>query len=272
MALTGAPADWRSGTKVAVIRDALDATLSLSHSAKACGTCDAVWRDLVPSLGVKPMIYTTKDRESGQMVEMPRGRERSKRLRAEVYEVHKYLTTATPPESVPEAPAAAPEPSGSAIDAGAYDRLDSILAAMREFCSGRGIEGNFVESARSDFNGYRMIGQGIPPEAVATACATTWSADTRAQFTAQTGIPLDFDPCTFGERIDGLHRTAPYLKAAIRANVPVYMHGATGTLKSSGLKAAAKEMRLDYYETNLAGQLASAITGRDLLKRFAESS
>lgn len=154
----------------------------------------------------------------------------------------------------------------------AFDQLDTILAKLREFCSGRGIEGNFVQSARADFNGYRMVAQGIPPLAIAASIATTWSADTRSQCTASTGIKLDYDPATFGERIDGLHRVTPYLIATIKANVPVYMHGATGTLKSSGLKRAAEEMGLTYYEVNLAGQLASAITGRDLLKKFMESA
>lgn len=205
---------------------------------------------------------------------MPRAEDRTQHeaCLAHVYAVSKNgrRNNQTPPPPPPEQPEQEqeqpPEQEQPKDSACPYDRLDAELARLRKFCADRGIEGNFQNSARSDFNGYKLIGQGVPVEGILASLTATWSDDTRTQ----AGIaPFDF--ATFGERIEGLHRVTPYMVAAIKANVPVWLHGATGTLKSSGLKRAAAEMNLPYYETNLAGQLASAVTGRDLLKRFAES-
>jgi hypothetical protein len=113
MPLVGNPADWAATTKQGAVRDAFNGTLIHPHAAKACGACDAVWRELVPSLGVAPLVF--RSRENGRMVDLPRGKERSRRLRNFVYEVAAHANdvqawTAGEP-SEPEIVAPEPDPT-----------------------------------------------------------------------------------------------------------------------------------------------------------------
>jgi hypothetical protein len=266
MALTGSPADWRADTKLAVVRDALDETLSLSHTPKECAACDGVWRDLVPQLGAEPLIFKTKNGD-GSMHELPRGRERSRRLRALVYEVHAHMLeaplTAPEPPAVIAAPKPAPKPQ-TGVSA-AHERFWREISRIREAAAARNLE--CLDSMRIDIDGAKAINEGVPVEALLAAIGATWGADTRRQL----GVP-EFDYAGFAPRPSRFsHAVSEYVARLVAADVPVWLHGPAGTGKSSAAKHAAATAGLDYYEVNLAGAMASAVKGKDRLKEFIES-
>src|SRR5688500_14387919 len=135
MPLTGNPADWSATTQQGFIRDALDETLALTHSSRDCAACDAVWRRFVDSdvLGKAPLIF-----KSGG-TELPKGRERSRRLKVKVYEVHAYLVGYAEPVAPVAAPVAAPAAPVSIVRDGAtqteaMSMIRWIQDEWRPFC------------------------------------------------------------------------------------------------------------------------------------------
>ena len=151
-------------------------------------------------------------------------------------------------------------------------RYLSECARLREFVEERELEP--FDSMRIEEDGLKALAYGFTEAQVLSGEAVNgllasigaaWDVDTREQ----AGL-TDYDYMTFGGP-EGSHRVSEYVLALIRADIPVYLYGPAGTGKSSGCRWAAEKLGLDYYEVNLAGSLASAVTGKHTMDGFIEA-
>ena len=267
MPLVGNVTDWSRDTQQGVIRDALADLKGAGHLRSKCPACDSVWRSLVPKLGTDPLRFyrNPKMGESGRQ-ELPHGRERSKRLRHKVYEIHAYMAE-VPSEPAPAVPEARPvRPAAPAANVADLERFYREVQRLREFVASR--DGfDVLTSMRVVIDGAKAIKAGAPVEGLLASIGATWQADTRSQ----ARIPA-YDYGTYKPRPSRFaHRVSEYVATLVQADVPVWLHGPAGTGKSSAAKYAAEQAGLPYYEVNLAGAMASAIKGKDRLKSFVES-
>jgi hypothetical protein len=236
MPLVGNPADWSATTKQGAVRDAFNGSLLHPHVAKACGVCDGVWRELVPSLGVAPLVF--RSRVDGQMVDLPRGKERSRRLRNYVYEVAAHAadidgwTAGEPSEPIVADPEPEPVPETRKAPAAlseAHTRFLAEVRRLRDFAKDREID---HISYRPVKDGARMISAGIPVEACLHAMTMHWDdADRR-----QAGIQ-PYDPAT-----DFPGGVAAYMDALVQARVLMYLYGPAGMGKSYWAQTLADRM------------------------------
>lgn len=151
-------------------------------------------------------------------------------------------------------------------------RYLSECARLRDFVEERDLEP--FDSMRIEEDGLKALTQGFTETQVLSGEAVNgllasigaaWDVDTREQ----AGIS-DYDYMLFGGP-EGSHRVSEYVLALIRSDIPVYLYGPAGTGKSSACRWAAEQMSLDYYEVNLAGSLASAVTGKHTMDGFIEA-
>jgi hypothetical protein len=291
MALKGCPEVWETGTKIAVIRDALQGH---PHTGTDCRECKRAARSLYDAVGTHPLIF--KSKVGGRMVELPKGKERWQRFMNLVREVHAYVDAGDFTDA-PEEPVKAPEPSEvkpsepvkPTATQSAYAREARLyyegVQLRRAFVRGRkGVES--LDSMRIVIDGVAAILQGVPKEALFSAIEAPWSAETRAQLrnfrpTAADlkPVPPDgYDYAGFAPRPSKFaHGVSEYVARLVDAGVLVWLHGPAGTGKSSAAKHAAKlhaEKRgltgektggRTYFEVNCAGAMVSAVKGRDKL-------
>jgi hypothetical protein len=224
----------------------------------------------VPTLGLPPLVFRT--RIEGAMTDLPRGRERSKRLRNLVYEVAAHANDGndSEPSQVSEpAPTTEPVPVAPKAPRGvseAHERFYREVQRLREFTTAR--DGfDVLKSMRVMIDGAKAINAGVPVEGLLASIGATWSPDSRSQ----ARIP-DFDFAAFKPRPSKFaHAASAYVALLVKSDIPVWLHGPAGTGKSSAAKHAAEAAGLPYYEVNLAGAMASAVKGKDRLKSFVES-
>ena len=142
-------------------------------------------------------------------------------------------------------------------------RFLNTVKRLRQFVTERD---NFdpFDSYRIAIDGVKALLKGqAAVDGLLASLTATWPEDTREQ----AGIG-GYDYTKFGDAPDGVHAAAPYVLALMKANIPVWLHGAAGTGKSTTARYAAEALGLDYYEVNLSGSLPSALKGRDRLKEF----
>jgi hypothetical protein len=309
MALKGNPEVWETGTKIAVIRDALQGH---PHTGTDCRECKRAARSLYDAVGTEPLIF--KSKVDGRMVELPKGKERWQRFMNLVREVHAYVDAGDFSEAS-EPSVKAPETGCGGCDNGeccqngaagtacgccgkpiksepvkptavqtAYAREARLyyegVQIRRAFVRGRkGVES--LDSMRIVIDGVAAILQGVPKEALWSAIEAPWPTETRNQCRNFRPTAADLKPVTpegfydyaaFAPRPSTFaHGVSEYVLRLAAANVPVWLHGPAGTGKSSAAVYAAKQLDLKYYEVNLAGAMVSAVKGKDRLKEFVES-
>lgn len=227
MPLTGIPSNWESGSRIAIIRDALRPGTHHepgTESGKSkCAECRRAAGTLYDAIGAEPFVYSSK--VNGVMTPLPKGAERWRRFCNEVREVHAYIVAGDFSEAVPApvvvvAPEPTPAPSNEA------QHLLSELRRLRKFAAEREVD---HISYRPVKDGARMLAVGIPVRAILHACTLHWEDATRRQ----AGI-ASFDPET--EFPGGLHG---YLDALVKARVLIYLYGPAGMGKSYWAKQLA---------------------------------
>jgi hypothetical protein len=287
MALKGNPEVWETGTKIAVIRDALQGH---PHTGTDCRECKRAARSLYDSVGIEPLIF--KSKVDGRMVELPKGKERWQRFMNLVREVHAFIAAgdfSEASEPSVKAPDVKPEPvkpepvKPTAVQS-AYAREARLyyegVQLRRAFVRGRkGVES--LDSMRIVIDGVAAILQGVPKEALWSAIEAPWPTETRNQCRNFRPTAADLKPVApegyydysgFAPRPSTFaHGVSEYVLRLAAANVPVWLHGPAGTGKSSAAVYAAKMLDLKYFEVNLAGAMVSAVKGKDRLKEFVES-
>lgn len=273
MALKGIPAHWESETKIAVIRDALTA---VPHNGTDCTECKRAARSLYDLVGIEPLVFKTK--VGGQMVALPKGKERWSRFLNLVREVHAYIDagdfTSSEPVVVPFVPEpncgpcanglcgdcgncdCCPAPITPAAISAAHKRFLSEVRRLRTFASDRDID---HISYRPIKDGARMISAGIPVEACIHAMTLHWEdADRR-----QAGIK-SYDPMT--DFPGGLHA---YLDALVKAGVLIFLYGPAGMGKSYWCEELADRLGVPFGFTPMTeGALPSWLLGKVDLEGF----
>lgn len=280
MPLSGNPLEWSSDTQQGFIRDALDETLSLTHSSRDCAGCDAVWRRFVDSdrLGTAPLIF----RSGG--AELPKGRERSRRLKVKVYEVHAYLVNYTFDAPASDAPVAAPvvteapAPVVSIVRDGstqteAHTLIRWIQDEWRPFCDARNADGKPFDQVglRAAQNGAKMLAQGVPATAVKHALTLSYPPEARRALGVDKFDPTTFKPVTPGPvtvpseaaRHDGRHKATPYVRALAAAGIPIALVGPPGTGKTTIAQHLAEDLDAEFgFVSMTRGTSPSAFNGR----------
>ena len=285
MAITGNPADWAATTQQGFIRDALDETLADSHSSRDCTACDAVWRRFVDSdqLGKAPLIF----RSGGS--ELPKGRERSRRLKIKVYEVHAYLVSfaddvpSAPAPAVTEAPSEAPAPVAPVTpirtkrDGATQEEAMSILRWIqddwRPFCEARNADGKAFDQVglRPAENAAKMLAQGVPATAIKHALTLSYPPEARRALGVDSFDPTTFAPIKPGpvtvpdeaRKHDGRHRAMPYVRALAAAGIPIALVGPPGTGKTTIARHLAEDLNAEFGFVSLTrGTSPSAFNGR----------
>jgi len=287
MPLNGNPADWSATTQQGFIRDALDETLALTHSSRDCAACDAVWRRFVDSdqLGKAPLIF----RSGGS--ELPKGRERSRRLKIKVYEVHAYLVSFDPAaEIVSEVATALSEPSPAESEAPAtvtpirtkrdgatQEEATAILRWIqddwRPFCEARNADGKAFDQVglRPAENAAKMLSQGVPATAIKHALTLSYPPEARRalgveNFDPTTFAPIKPGPVTVPDEArahDGRHKATPYVRALAAAGIPIALVGPPGTGKTTIARHLAEDLGAEFGFVSLTrGTSPSAFNGR----------
>ena len=242
MPLVGNPQDWSIDTRQAVIRDALAVHAPqvggsmTTHSPRDCAVCVAAWRALVPQLGTGSLRFSK--RVDGVMTELPQGRERSRRLKNTVHEVHAYIADGDWRVSEPSAAAseplaeASPAPVSTGVNAEAQ-RLLAEIRRLRTFASDRDVD---HISYRPVKDGAAMLKVGIPVAAILNAMTMHWETATRRQ----AGI-RDYDPAS--EFPGGLDA---YLRKLVEARVLIMLTGPAGMGKSYWCENLASDLGLEF--------------------------
>lgn len=299
MGLQGNPTSWETGSRIALIRDALSVgsehVPGVDRMGKSkCAECRRAARHFYDSIGTEPFVYETK--VDGVMRPLPQGKERWRLFGNSVREVHSYLAKYNGP-SEPSEPT--PEPVRPVVTIrprpvkvgtehrARVEELYRLIQINRAFVRSRK-DMESLDSMRIVIDGTRAVLCGIPAEAIVSSIQAPWSAETRLhaknfkpspeQMTPV--IPVGtYDFTSFGPRVDTFaHGTAAYVDAQIMAGNLVWLHGPAGTGKSSAAKYAAKrhaERRnltgkhtggRTYFEVNCAGAMVSAVKGRDTMQ------
>jgi hypothetical protein len=286
MPLTGEPTTWAADTQQGVILNALfDAATGDGRHDVKCPTCDAAYLALRPSLGSGALRFyrnpTGSERAAGitGRIELPPGKERGRKLRWKVREVHAYAADWTGSEDPAPMPEPEPEPEPMPVPTVSADaeRFYSEVQRLRGFVRARDLES--LDSMRVVIDGAKALKAGVPVEGLIGSLQASWQADTRAQadrYILRSEDALKaadgFDYASHAPRPSRFsHAVSGYVAKLVAADIPVWLHGPAGTGKSSAAKHAAEVAGLDYYEVNLAGAMASAIKGKDRLKEFVES-
>lgn len=101
--------------------------------------------------------------------------------------------------------------------------------------------------------GARMLREGIPVRAILHAWAINLPETAREAMGIQ-----PYDPRDFGEREPGRHELVPYVRALVRADVPVYLKGPTQAGKSRILEQVAEDLGIPFRACPLTGGASSS--------------
>lgn len=178
-------------------------------------------------------------------------------------------TTATKPD-VPDAVASileaadksVPKPKPKPLNPDEY--LEQKFTEIEQYlASGQAEQDDVVSTATWKYAG-RMLGVGIPPEAILDAYAKNWPQTARNKL----DIP-HFDPRTYGEPIEGQHKVVPYIMALLKANVPVMLVGPTQSGKGYASRNVAENLGVPFGAVPLmAGASISWLFGRNMPQSY----
>jgi hypothetical protein len=268
MPLVGDPTMWGEETQQGVILSALfdSATGDGRHDVK-CPTCDAAYMALRPSLGSGALRFyrnpTDSEKAAGLTgrIELPGGRERGRKLRLKIREVHAYASDYVPGDPVqPEPAIVVSEPVLNGFDVDAEKALFMAeMRRLRPFAEDREIDHISYRPAK---DARRMIEAGIPAKACLHAMTMHWEDATRAQARV-----ADFDPARdFDGGLDA------YLDTLAEARVLIMLTGPAGMGKSYWCQNLANRLGLEYGSIPMTeGATPSWILGAQRLNGFGES-
>ena len=143
-----------------------------------------------------------------------------------------------------------------------FSEYKRTVRALRKFSVERNLPD--LRSMRNMKDGIMLIAAGLPVAGIVSNVVSHFSEETRRQ-AGLPGDPFDWGAWGADQAGDFDHGASPAIEKAIIANVPTWIWGGAGIGKSVGAKKGADKIGQMYYECNLSGMMASAVTGKDVL-------
>lgn len=142
------------------------------------------------------------------------------------------------------------------------------LKSVREYLEDGSAEQPDIVSSRPYIDGMRMLAVDIPVKALKDAYSKTWPENMRNRMSV-----VEYDPMTYGDRIEGTHRVTPYIEALIEAEVLPFLVGHSQGGKGHIAMTIAKRRGLDYGKAPCTAGVSPAwFTGRNVPGGFVGTS
>lgn len=153
-----------------------------------------------------------------------------------------------------------PPPESKSVE----DQWFDWLAEVRNYLSRGDVSQPDIVSLTTYKNGARMLAVGIPLEACKDAYAKTWPENMRLAMGVR-----EYDPMTFGDRLDNEHRVTAYVEALIKADVMPFLVGHSQAGKSYIAECVAKRREIYFGVAPCTAGISPAwFTGRNVPNGF----